>query len=454
MNGGFKATTNKGVTKKNVPETKKKGVTKKKRVSETKKRWERKSVYSCLNMDEDDIFDEFEEQLSQFEKKFKEFKDYGFIESLIVKRDIRNIVNTETKVKIGSGSFNKVYSYELNDKCSEINTSVLVRISKKPLVKKYPNTDLIQSVKNICDMSKKDIHPKVYSIQLNSSGHLVVLMEPFESGNLSKYMKVLSESPNKEHIEDVHESIAKQCSSIIDKIVDNKLACLDIKPLNIVIKKTPGESEPVKVRFIDFDADWCIPEKDIISEAMNTILKQIKVVERSDVVKLFLKLLLANHLYTYDKNNIMAPLLKRNYPTDTQNSTTISLKQFLFNSDETQKSIDAILTHYFFHYDKGYFKNYSEEFERDKIPPPKEKSQVKTIKEVFLIRGFVKNENDLRERKITIGPRRDKKRITRGKHEKDLLKRKRGDKKPITRRKSRKSTSSLGGKKTQRRNRH
>jgi serine/threonine protein kinase len=425
----------------------------------------KKRKISCLNMNEDDIFEEFIKQLKQFQND-------GFVEP---SKDIRDIINTETKVKIGSGSFNKVYSYELNDKCSERNTSVLIRISKKPLVED-DNTDLIQSVKNICDMSKKDIHPKVYSIQLNSSGHLVVLMEPFESGNLSKYMKVLSESPNKEYIEDVHESIAKQCSSIIDKIVDNKLACLDIKPLNIVIKETPGESEPVKVRFIDFDADWCIPKKHIISKAMNTILNQIKVVEESDVVKLFLKLLLANHLYTYDKNNIMAPLLNRNYPTDTQNSTTILIKKFLFNSDETQKSIDAILTHYFYKYDKGYFKNYSEEFERDKIPPPKEKSQVKTIKEVFLIRGFVKNENDLRERKLTIGTRGDKKPLTRGKlkpykikihrktrrnskNEKDLLKRKRriairGDKKPITRRKSRKSTSSLGGKKTRRRKRN
>ena len=352
---------------------------------------------NCLAMSEDAIFKEFKNQLEKLNrgKTVKPFTDIG------------KIIGTSKK-ELGEGSFNKVYSYKLNDKCSEGNTSVLIRISKEPLVNQPHDTDnneLIQSVKNICDMSKKNIHPKVYNVQLKQEGELIIMMEHFEAGNLSHYMEKLSKEASRETIKNVHESIAKQCSMIIDKIVDNKLACLDIKPLNIVIKETPGDIEPVKVRFIDFDADWCIPEKDTITKAMNTILNQIKVTERGDVVKLFLKLLLANHLYTYDKNNIMAPLLNRNYPGDTQHATTKLIEKILFRSDETIESIKSILTHYFKKYDIGYIKD--------------EGPNVEIIKKVFLIRGFVKDSKELIRRKRRI-------------------RRHRSDKRPITRRRNKK----------------
>jgi hypothetical protein len=344
------------------------------------------NTIDCSKINEMSIVSKFSEQLDHLHD--------GFL--LHLPKDLNIITSSYSKGQLGevidSGSFNKIYKTNLSTDICKQNDKVVARVSGKDF--RNANDDVIEelenSIYNVCLMSKKKIHPKVYDAQVMHNGKVVIVMENYPDGNLRSYMRKIRDYPSDKK-EKLYNSIAKQCSTIIDKIVDNELYCVDIKPGNIVVKEVDND---VDIRFIDFDADLCVMENTVITKkslkyllALNTKSKY----DRSKYIKLFLKMLLANHFYLYNKANIMSKLLLKQVP-NAYNDGVIDVIRQIFKSNSDAK---LVISHYFSQYDDD--KNYD------------------LILKNFFIKAFFFNEFDLEKNNSKYRKNKTKKIMTRNK---------------------------------------
>ena len=344
------------------------------------------NTIDCSKINEMSIVPKFSEQLD-------DLRD-GFL--LHLPKSLNIITSSYSKGQFGlvidSGSFNKIYKTKLSTDICKQNDNVVARVSGKDF--RNANDDDIEelenSIYNVCLMSKKKIHPKVYDAQVMHDGKIVIVMENYPDGNLLSYMRKIKDYPSNKK-EKLYKSIAKQCSTIIDKIVDNELYCVDIKPGNIVVKEIEND---VDIRFIDFDADLCVMENTVITKkslkyllALNTKSKY----DRSKYIKLFLKMLLANHFYFYNKANIMSNILLNQVP-NAYNDGVIDVVKKIFKSNPDAKHV---ISHYFRQYDDN--------------------EDYNNIIKQFLIKAFFFNDFDLEKNYSKYRKNKTKKIMTRNK---------------------------------------
>ena len=163
-------------------------------------------------------------------------------------RLIESIVPSEClgKLKVtrflGIGASSMTFSV-----CSSDNKCYALRITRKLASSVSKREIELQK-----EMAKYGISPKIYKT-CNKENLFFTLMEKGD-GNLYQYL--LTSHPQKEI-----ESVAKQLSNIIDKLLDLEIQHGDTRTYNFIYKKIPGG---VKVMLIDFglsDKDTKYPEE-------------------------------------------------------------------------------------------------------------------------------------------------------------------------------------------------
>ena len=95
-------------------------------------------------------------------------------------------------------------------------------------------------------MSDKDIGPKIFDIQLAKNGRTIMYMEKFDTN--------LATITDPTLLKNVY---YPKLAELTKQMALNRVACLDLKPANVVIKNN-GE----KVRLCDFCGNMCTPLTD------------------------------------------------------------------------------------------------------------------------------------------------------------------------------------------------
>ena len=299
----------------------------------------------------------------------------------LLKDDIMKLIyKPKPENKIGSGTFNEVYSSWLsNKKCKEVE-EVAVRIKelkfdidgKKEVIYTDKDTNyenpllydkLQKSVKNIILLSKKNVHPKVYSILIieekktNMLGvhidkkrrdlnkkWLVIIMKKYAT-DLSKFLnytikfrrdgkidknkkKFIKNKKNSDGtFEELFEShkyalcnqtdplfskysspdcvmineMRNQILDLITKLTKLNITCFDIKPSNIVLNYD-FPNRYIELKLIDVDSEFCpnnLIEPGNINYGVNCF-------NSKQIHQMVMISLLAEQLYLYSNFNFMS----------------------------------------------------------------------------------------------------------------------------------------------------
>ena len=340
----------------------------------------------------------------------------------LLKDDIMNLIDNPEN-KIGHGTFNEVYSSMLSTKKCKKPKSVAVRIKElkvdidgeREVI--YTNEDtnyenpllydkLQKSVKNIILLSKKNVHPKVYSIliieekktnwlggekneksrNLNKKW-LVIIMEKYYT-DLSKFLnytikfrrdgkidknkkKFIKNKKNSDGtVEELLEShkyalcnqkdsmyseyfspdcvmineMRNQILDLITKLTKLNITCFDIKPSNIVLNYD-FQIRYIELKLIDVDSDYC-PNNLIKIENIDYGLNCFN---SKQIYQMVMISLLAEQLYLYSNFNFMSfyfENLSKLFKDETDYNKFI-FDILIYVNPKDDKKLEEIIDHYF-----------------------------------------------------------------------------------------------------------
>lgn len=262
--------------------------------------------------------------------------------------------NLSNKNILGTGSFNKVKEFPLSDKCEEKDRSkeVAVRIRTLKLgsdIFKQTNTQkggietiagevsviqpeykldpiIMDSILNLIDFSKNDLHPKVYEIKvIERYGEfiLVIVMEKYQSD-----LRTFIENYKDTFLKDIHHELKvkdgnvwpksvvnndiliqlmQKTVQLVEKVSKKGYFCYDIKGGNIVVNYDI-KKQTIDLRMIDVDADYCIKNILVQSDEKANDKKTFTKLNltRQEIYKNTMLALLAQHLYIFDDFNYLS----------------------------------------------------------------------------------------------------------------------------------------------------
>ena len=206
-------------------------------------------------------------------------------------------------LRSASGSYNNVTIYNKNT-----GIKYAFRESKQTLahvdLKNYVGTveNAINSMEIIKRASDAKLSPHVYYIgfanfktETGPDEYKVVQISKAYEMNLDNYYFSVSAGWI-DYDEDNNENISDQIIDLLHKMIyELNIVCVDIKPQNCVIN-----AEPLDVKLIDWDADFCKDSRSVGTDDSN-----------KDLTLILLVILMANHLYK-DLTNIFYDFVKEN----------------------------------------------------------------------------------------------------------------------------------------------
>jgi len=262
--------------------------------------------------------------------------------------------NLTKKNILGTGSFNTVKEFPLSDKCEEKDRTkeVAVRIRTLTLgsdIFKQTNTQkggietiagevsvikseyildpiIMDSIHNLIDFSKNDLHPKVYEIKViehNGQFVLVIVMEKYKSDLrtfIEKYQNTFRKDihhqlkvkdgdvwPTSDTNNDILIQLLQKTVQLVENVSKKGYFCYDIKAGNIVVNYDM-QKQTIDLRMIDVDADFCI--KNILVQSDENVNDKKTFTKlhltRQEIYKNAMLALLAQHLYIFDDFNYLS----------------------------------------------------------------------------------------------------------------------------------------------------
>ena len=178
-----------------------------------------------------------------------------------IENELKHVLNTclmpqyrliKIEQEIGEGSYGKVYKVFIKGK------NTYLKVAVKYLGKNTKN-QMIEEFNNSLQMDKNNLGPKIYKVFLYKN-YLnvykgVIVMEYMSLDALNALDSKLSVKQKKLIIYEMLVLIHKSAKIAIK---NKGKFCFDIKLMNFVVNIRKGVV--TKVRMIDFDSDWCIPE--------------------------------------------------------------------------------------------------------------------------------------------------------------------------------------------------
>ena len=252
------------------------------------------------------------------------------------------------------------------------NNSVRTPSTSMPQYKLSPI--IIDSMYNLVELSKANLHPKVYEIKvIEHKGQyvLVIVMEKYQSDLVSfleKHRNTLSKDihheinvknkvwPTPHRNNEILIQLQQKTIDLIERISNKGYFCYDIKPGNLVVNYDI-EKQTVDIRMIDVDADFCIKDLLVQSKEHSKDGKKFTKLSftRPQIYKNGMLALLAQHLYrSHDFNYLSNYFFGLNTITKTIDKyLTIEekFKSILFTIDE---AADHELVEKHNNYDKYY----------------------------------------------------------------------------------------------------
>lgn len=252
------------------------------------------------------------------------------------------------------------------------NTSVRTPSVLMPQYKLSPI--IIDSMYNLVELSKANLHPKVYEIKvIEHKGQyvLVIVMEKYQSDLVSfleKHRSTLSKDihheinvknkvwPTPHRNNEILIQLQQKTIDLVERISNKGYFCYDIKPGNLVVNYDI-EKQTVDIRMIDVDADFCIKDLLVQSKEHSKDGKKFTKLSftRPQIYKNGMLALLAQHLYrSHDFNYLSNYFFGLNTITKTIDKyLTIEekFKSILFTIDE---AADHELAEKHNNYDKYY----------------------------------------------------------------------------------------------------
>lgn len=234
----------------------------------------------------------------------------------------------------GCGTYNCFCPAKLNSAhCSDgQDVDVAIRKSKKPVDTDVDPNDkyavkemldeLVQSITNAMQMSSLGAGPKVYDVQFTVDKQVIYVMEKFDM-DLDEYIVQLreTEDPNGK----IGQALSRQTTEILRKMADNNMSCYDIKPPNAVVKLNATAGGIPILKFIDFDADFCVANKNFTmnsTHAKDAALKAQYVSAGRSLTDFAYETMLALFCLHLKKAgfNYLARAVKEQIDVDTQNA--------------------------------------------------------------------------------------------------------------------------------------
>ena len=317
-----------------------------------------------------DLMPRTEDGMELLERLMQQSKNPDLRPKCLVGQNLKAVSNMPLHIQflselkyLASGTFNDVYTTHIKSKYSAQPIPVVYRITKKAVNLSTKELDTItwRSVYTTIRMHELKISPRVFDVSLTVDGRIAYLSEKYPI-NLKEFIVDHVARMDRRTMAHVLSHLRTQTMQILTKMVQNSVTCMDIKPLNAVVSFSPDYSY-INLRFIDFEADWCITLRDADMN-MPVLRKLVNKLQRSgnDIGSFeechlrFLIVLFANHLYSLSKklSNTVAWNIPINYLAEDVVAMKpvqhLALVVFLMNpKDETHEQIASqqILTHYF-----------------------------------------------------------------------------------------------------------
>ena len=233
---------------------------------------------------------------------------------------------------------------------------MILRTTKRPLTTTFVQSQVfLNSIENTLLMSEKRIGPTVYDVTLIRTTyddlHLQYVMAycPYTVKGYLQHHQGNSEAMD---------AFVAAYLMQLHKLVESKLLCIDIKPLNMVMGHyhyNCKERQHDFLLFIDFEADFCFRNKDTydsFKETMN-ILGYNSIDMKQHILNLML-LIMALHFTAHFHHNIFAKELSsrlflqdrhgnKQQSQERETQSAIILRGFL----ETHPRLRSLILHYF-----------------------------------------------------------------------------------------------------------